>query len=321
MPRLSHKAKQFLWWTIKIAIVLLASYFIHSRLDNDILSTIQYQILEIDTLSLYLYISILLLTLVNWALECKKWHLLSNHIKQNTVSNSISQTLIAHLSGFITPAKTGDYGAKVLFYVPEQRKKILFLNFIGNMYQMIATIFFGFIGLGIIAFFTDGMAIFFWGLSLFISFILYNLLPKVLRSFNWSLKGNAWHKVKNYWKTIPIKIKKGTLILSFARYIVFAHQFYFLLIILGASISYPFAMAAIGAMYLMSSIIPVMQLLDVVVRGGVAVWIFSWYNVPEEIIIVTVFIMWFSNVVLPLLPGTYFLITSPSPVFKKDASK
>jgi len=320
MPLLSHKAKQFLWWSVKITIVILAAFFIYNRIHRQSFLLIRDKISNINISSLYLYITIILvLTTINWILECKKWHLLGSLISKISLKQSISQTLIAHLSGFVTPAKAGDYGAKALFFSIEHRKKILFLNFIGNMYQMIATLFFGFLGLGIIAFFTNGTAIFFWGLALFMTFICYQILPKLLRQCNWTLKGNAWHKVKKYWKTISLAIKKKVRFLSFMRYLVFAHQFYFILYILNADITYGFAIACIGAMYLLSSIIPVMQLLDVVVRGGVAVWVFSWFYVSEEIIVTTVLIMWLSNVVLPLLPGAYFLFTSDRPTFTKSS--
>jgi hypothetical protein len=308
MPRLSHKATQLLWATLKILIVVLAGYFIYSKLNRSGLINLQFQLSEINTSSLYFYIIVILLfTSANWLFEFKKWQVLVGYIRQLSFRESAQQTLTAHLAGFVTPAKAGDYGAKALYYPKEQRKKILFLNFIGNMYQLLATLLVGFIGLGILALFTSGTAIFFWGLSIFMTLVFYQILPKVLKRFNWSLKGNAWHKIKSFWKAIPKDIKRKTRLYSLIRYAIFAHQFYIILLMLGADIPYVFAMSCIAAMYILSSLIPVMQLLDVIVRGGVAVFVFSWYFVPEEIVLSTVLIMWLCNVVLPLLPGTIFL--------------
>jgi len=309
MPRLSHKATQLLWATLKILIVLLAGYFIYDKLDRGDLRSLQFQLSEISTSSLYLYIIIILLfTAANWFFEIKKWQTLVSINRLVRFRESAIQTLTAHLVGFVTPAKAGDYGAKALYYPKQQRKQILFLNFIGNMYQLLATLIFGSIGLGVIAFFTSGTAIFFWSLSIFMALVLYQILPKILRSVHWTLKGNPWYKIKKYWKSIAAPIKKKVRLFSFIRYIIFAHQFYLILYLLGATTSYPFVMACICATYLVSSIIPVMQLLDVVVRGGVAVLIFGWFNVPEEIVLSTVLLMWLLNVVIPLLPGAYFLL-------------
>ncbi|WP_405222159.1 lysylphosphatidylglycerol synthase domain-containing protein [Dokdonia sp. Asnod1-B02] len=308
MPRLSHKATQLLWATLKILIVVLAGYFIYSKLNRSALINLQFQLSEINTSLLYFYIIIVLLfTVANWFFEFKKWQVLVGYFSQLSFRESVQQTLTAHLAGFVTPAKAGDYGAKALYYPKEQRKKTLFLNFIGNMYQLLVTLVVGFVGLGILALFTSGTAIFFWGLSIFMTLVLYQILPKVLKRFNWSLKGNAWYKIKSFWKAIPKDIKRKTRLYSFIRYAIFAHQFYIILLMLGADIPYVFAMSCIAAMYILSSVIPVMQLLDVLVRGGVAVLVFGWYFVPEEIVLSTVLIMWLCNVVLPLLPGAIYL--------------
>lgn len=316
--QLSHKATQFLWATIKILIVVLAGYFIYSKLDRYSLASLRYQLFDNKSLSLYLYIPIILLfTIGNWYLESKKWQILVKQISELSFRESVRQVTTAHLAGFITPAKAGDYGAKALYYAPEIRKKVLFLNFIGNMYQLLATLVFGFLGLGIIALFTGGTAIFFWGLTIFMTYIGYQLLPKLLRKFKWTLQGNPWHKIKQFHTSISKKIKKKARLLSFLRYVLFAHQFYLLLYVLGSDLHYVFTMSCIGAMYALSSLIPVMQLLDVVVRGGIAVWVFSWFKVDQEIVLATVLIMWILNVVLPLLPGAYFLVLTKTPKVAK----
>ncbi len=322
MPRLSYKATQLLWGTLKILIVVLASYFIYTKIDRSALVLLKELLLEFDTILIYTYFTIILLfTIVNWLIEIKKWELLTldSKVEQSDAEpvisrfrESVKQTLTAHLVGFITPAKAGDYGVKALYYPIEARKNILFLNFIGNTYQLLATLVFGFVGLGIIAFFTSGVAIFFWGFSVFLSLVLYQIIPKVLRRLKWTLKGNAWYKIKRFWKKLPSRTKQRVRFLSFVRYVIFSHQFYFILEALGADISYVFAMSCIASMYLLSSLLPVMQALDIIVRGGVALWIFSWYQIPEEIVLTTVFLMWVLNVVLPLIPGVYYLYKTPS---------
>lgn len=308
MPRLSNKAKHLLWSVIKILILIVAGYLILTKLESSSVSQLSESLEHVSWARGAIYIFLMfLLSGVNWFLEVWKWQILVGYFEELRFRESINQTFTAHLLGFITPAKTGDYGAKTLFYQPSDRKKILFLNFIGNMYQLQATLIFGAIGLGIIALFTNGTALFFWGLSIFMGFILYQIIPKVLRSLGWTLKGNAWHKIKKFWKSIPQKLRKNVRILSLLRYAIFSHQFYILLLILGLELSYPFTMACICATYVLSSLVPVMQLFDVIVKGGVAVLVFSRFYVPEEIVLATILLMWFFNVILPLVLGGYFL--------------
>jgi hypothetical protein len=62
-------------------------------------------------------------------------------------------------------------------------------------------------------------------------------------------------------------------------------------------------------MYLLSSLLAVMQLLDVVVRGGVAVLIFGLATTDESALLIITLIMWLLNVALPIIPGSYFILT------------
>jgi hypothetical protein len=62
-------------------------------------------------------------------------------------------------------------------------------------------------------------------------------------------------------------------------------------------------------MYLLVSIIPSFFIMDVVIRGGVAVWLFSFLGVSEIVVLSTVFFMWMLNTVSPALIGSYFVLT------------
>ncbi|TVZ52882.1 hypothetical protein [Dokdonia sp. Hel_I_53] len=314
MPRLSSKTKQLLWAIVKILILVAAAYFIYLKIDAQSLQELRNQLDLHSTLNvIFLVTTLLLFSTANWFFEVLKWKELVSYLEDIRFRESVNQTFTAHLIGFITPAKAGDYGSKAFFYNPKERKKILFLNFIGNMYQLLATLIFGFIGLGVIAFFTSGTAIFFWGLSIFMTLILYQITPKLLRSINWTLKGNVWYKIKGFWKKIPAPLKTKVRLLSILRYVIFAHQFYLILYLLGSDLNYPFSMACIFTMYVLSSLFPIMQLFDVVVRVSVAVIVFAWFDVAEEIVLMTVLLMWFFNVLLPLILGAYYLLIRQRP--------
>lgn len=310
VPLYTYKTKQFSWAVIKILVVLLACYFVYRKLSTADFWILESHLAKYHNTSLYLYIAILLIvSIVNWGLEIKKWQILVSQIRALSFKNMLSQVLTAHISGFITPAKTGDYGAKSLFFPKEDRKKILFLNFLGNMYQLLATLLFGLVGLGILAFYTSGSAIFFWLMAVMMCLLFYFIFPRFLSRIKWSISGYNWAKVRVYFKTIRPSLKRRVRRLSFARYLVFAHQFYMIFWLLGNDISYLFTMACILAVYLLSSLVPVMQLFDVVVKGGIAVLVFSRFGVSEEMVLSAVLIMWIFNTLLPLVVGVYFLLS------------
>jgi len=60
-------------------------------------------------------------------------------------------------------------------------------------------------------------------------------------------------------------------------------------------------------MYLITSLIPMLFIFDVVVKGSVAIWLFGYLNVPELSILSVVSLMWILNFVLPSIVGSYFV--------------
>jgi hypothetical protein len=74
-------------------------------------------------------------------------------------------------------------------------------------------------------------------------------------------------------------------------------------------ISYFDALSAITSIYLIASIIPMLSLFDFVLKGTVAVFIFSFYNIQPIIILSITSIMWILNFVLPAIIGSYFVLT------------
>ena len=68
-------------------------------------------------------------------------------------------------------------------------------------------------------------------------------------------------------------------------------------------------MMCIFSMYLISSIIPMLSLFDVVVKGSIAILIFSLFQLNETYILAIVLLMWIFNFVLPSIAGSYFVLT------------
>ncbi|WP_248912346.1 hypothetical protein [Gelidibacter algens] len=75
-----------------------------------------------------------------------KWQTLVECISKVTFSQATAQTLGALTASLMTPNRIGDYGAKAMYYQPHLRKKIMFLNLIGNSAQMGITTILGVIG-------------------------------------------------------------------------------------------------------------------------------------------------------------------------------
>lgn len=311
MRNQSHKANQFLLLLLKIAVVLAAVFFIGYKItsdDNldfmDFLKTLhRYRVFSAVNIGI-----LLLLTFFNWFFEVKKWQNLSSSLKRNSVRKATNESLASFTAAIFTPSRIGEYGAKSLYYSKPDRKKVIFLNFVGNMAQLGTTFFFGIFGLLFLLFqiglpfsFVNSLYVVLLLLSPFFGYIM-------MRRFNWKIKGYSIKKLEKSFKKVPQQVKWKTLFYATVRYMIFTHQFYFFLIVFKVELPYSIAISAVFATYFLASIIPTMMIFDAVIKGGFAVWVFSFLQVPEMVVLVIVLAVWILNFGLPALLGSYYVL-------------
>ena len=123
------------------------------------------------------------------------------------------------------------------------------------------------------------------------------------------MKGLSIANVLSFLKQLPAVVQLKTSFFSLIRYTLFSSLFLQILWFFGAVISWQEGMCLIFAMYLFVSAIPTLFVLDVVVRGGVAVWLFSLTGVSEIIVLSTVLLMWLLNFVIPAVWGSLYVAT------------
>ena len=73
-------------------------------------------------------------------------------------------------------------------------------------------------------------------------------------------------------------------------------------------IDYFTTMSAITTMYLLSSFLPMIAFLDVIVKSSTALWIFSFLNVHATVILASSTLMWIFNFVIPAILGSGFVL-------------
>lgn len=298
MISIPHKAKQFLLVLVKLLIVTGALSYIANQLQGE--KVIDWNVVS-KFLSLKSIIILVLFSTINWFLEIYKWQNLVSSFKKITFLESAQQSLGSLTASIFTPNRIGEYGAKALFFEKKKVKKIIFLNLIGNSSQMAITCLFGVLGIILqgdkIKFQVSILIL----LGLVITIIL--LLAKDIEFYGFSIQ-----KLINKFRKLPNEIINTNWNISFLRYLMFSHQFYFLLIIFHCDIDYITAISTISLMYLIASIIPSIHLLDVTVKGSVAIYLFGTYGIESWKIITITTIMWLFNLVIPVLIGSYFVL-------------
>jgi hypothetical protein len=304
MYNFSYKYKRLLLLLLKIVIILAALYFIYDRLVyNESLSFSQFQnqFSIVFSKNIWFLVFILLLTDANWLLEIYKWKILASTEKKISFFEAFEQCLGSLTASIITPNRIGEYGVKALYFEKKIRKKIVLLNLIGNLSQLLATLTFGTLGFTIIWISFNfeipkqNLQNIFIGSSILI--ILF-LLKKQL----------SLNKIMTYLKQLPSNLYFKTIGISFFRYLIFSHQFYFLTVIFGIETDYHVAMSLIFTMYMLASIIPAFAIFDWLIKGSIAIWLFSFTGINELTVLTITTLMWVLNVGIPSLLGTVFIL-------------
>ncbi|WP_347373281.1 hypothetical protein [Aequorivita sp. Q41] len=312
MITLSYKAKQYLLAAAKVLVLAITFGYIYYKMNaNPALNFKEFTtaFFSKGITSSYLLLLFTFLAAANWFFEILKWKTLVSSFETISMRTALKQSLASLTVSLATPNRVGEYGAKALFFDPQKRKKILLLNFYSGALQMLVTSIFGTVGL---FYFVQKFNIAFSIESiLIIGFILLLLLGVAycFKEKELLLKGFSIAKTVRFFKTIAAVIKVKAFLFSIVRYTIFNFLFYGLLLFFGAQIN-PFeAFPLLFAMYFLVSILPTLFIFDLIIRGGVAVWVFSYTGIPELVIVSTVFTMWLLNFVLPAFIGSFFVLT------------
>lgn len=315
--RLPYKAKQFFFVLIKISIVVGAFYFIYLKLTKN--SSFEYLgfvdfISKNNLFSSKTIIFLLILTGFNWFFEILKWQKLVSPIRNCTFKSALEQSLGALTVSLITPNRIGEYGAKAMYYSKKYRKRILLINLLSNLLQMSVTVILGVIGLYFF-FSAHHIALNYPKIILFIiiTVLILVVMAYMFRKIKFTVKGFSLEKLKDFILNYPKKTIGLGFCLSLLRYAFFSFQFYYLLSVFGVNLSYLNAMKFIASMYLLASIIPTIFILDVAVKGSIAIYLFSFLGVNSVTVLSIVTIMWIFNFVLPSVIGSFFVLNFKFP--------
>lgn len=307
----SHKANQFFSLVLKILVVLAAVSFIWYKVTRDeamdfdrfVEILYDYRIFSFTNIAV-----LIILTILNWYFEILKWQNLSSHVRENSFKAATRESLASFTAAIFTPSRIGEYGAKCLYYTRAAWRKIIFLNFLGNTAQLFATYFFGIAGLLFLITSLE-MALPVFNIILvsgllFAPFIIYVAMKK----FRIRIKGYSVKRLEESFHNVSEEIRLKTLIYASIRFLIFTHQFYFLLVQFQVEVSYPLLISAVFSTYILASIIPTMIIFDAFIKGGFAVWIFGLLQVPQIIILTIVLTVWILNFGLPGLAGSYYVL-------------
>lgn len=292
-------------------MVLAAVFFIWHKIANDeqmdfqdfLNNLVKYKVFSFENV-----IILIVLTIVNWYFEILKWQNLSSHVRENSFRASMRESLASFTAAIFTPSRIGEYGAKCLYYTRAAWRKIIFLNFLGNTAQLFATYFFGIAGLIFLITSLD-LPLPFFNAILVIGLLLGPfVLYWVMKRFKIRIKGYSIRRLEESFNNVSKKIRWKTILYASIRFLIFTHQFYFLLVLFQIDRPYSLLISAVFGTYILASIIPTMIIFDAFIKGGFAVWIFGFLQVPQIVVLSIVLTVWILNFGLPGLAGSFYVL-------------
>ena len=300
MISIPYKAKQFSVFIIKLLIVIGAFYFIYQKISNNPnLNWEDSKKFILEKTSVSELIIILLFSFANRFIEILKWQNLVASFKKIKLNQATEQVLVALTLGVFTPYGIGEYVGKTMFYKKDKAKNIILLNLFCNGIQMVVVVIFGGIGFFVLGHTKLGISIF----GIVFGSILVIYLAKQIKLKNKFLSGIF---DSNY--AISKKIHINNIVLGTIRFLILAHQYYYLFVVYDIQLPYFTLLFTISIVYLLANSLPSFQLFDFAIKGSVAVYFFGELGINEWVVVFMSTLMWILNIVFPIIIGSYFVL-------------
>ena len=299
--------------TLVPAVVLY--YELQGRSDlTDISSTFCRQLQQADRA--WFYLACLLIPL-NWMAEVQKWRpfiLRSEYISQ---WHALKAVLAGTSFALFTPNRIGEYGGRLLFVRPENHWKAFIANAVGSIGQYLIILTGGMVGGIWLAGYMLGwageaqvQAILGGVLLLALLYYLYfNIRLIILLGQRLPLpeKVRSWRRhveiLEHFSHTDLLKILGW----SGLRYVIYSTQYFLLLQFFGIKTGVLAGFAGIATIFLLQTVVPLPAIAGLLVRGNLAIFIWSGFDANEVSILAATFVLWIINLILPALVGTFSL--------------
>lgn len=250
---------------------------------------------------------VLLLMVFNWGIETLKWNSEVKNIQKLNWNTLFKSILIGVTASAITPFRLGDLAARLSFITKENRRKVLYINAFMASSQLLVTIISGVVAFSAIRNVSQLLSI-----KLPFDTIYFILIVPILVWIYFKsnvLLGllSSRSILKSQDVEIKMKSRLRILLLSCLRYLIFCLQFNFVVSIFDPTIGFLMNAQLLAIIFLTKSIIPTSFLSEVAVRISVSYFIFEFFGFDGYIGVVSTFILWFINLIIPSIIGALMI--------------
>ncbi len=271
--------------------------------------------------SIVLFIITVLAMPLNWSIEAYKWKFLLKDTEEISFSTALRAIFSGTTISAVSPNRTGDYLARVFVLNKTGFWHGVLITLIGSYAQNIVTLVVG--GLAFFGLFAPtliNLGYLSADILLYFEIVFFIVLVVViLLYFKISLLTNIvpkkWrriHIIVNIFKQFKFNKLSIVINISLLRYLVYTLQYFLILRAVGFTDLGIFeGMALVTSIFLLNSIRPSIALLEIGIRGSVAIFVFGLYysfdGDYQNQVFAASSIIWFINIVLPAIIGLFFI--------------
>lgn len=263
--------------------------------------------------ALFYGIFILALIPINWALESRKWQIITEPVEAISFAGATRSVYSGLCLGNFAPGRATEFLGKILYFSDENKSRVTLLHFIGGMIQLSITLALGLWALihkagelpDDLSWLVKALPVL--SILLFLLFSLAILRVNSLMNYISKLVARRKNLVPHHYN-YPASLWLKLFMYSILRYLVFSVQFLLVLMCFAPDISLKGILPGIALYFMLSSVLPMIPVLEAAMRAALAVLVLGQSGLSVIVLSLAALLIWIMNIVIPSLIGYLILL-------------
>lgn len=321
---LSKRTKIWINYTLGPLLFVVLAYSIYREIHKqpNLFESWDHIIAALTGPSAWKLYLVILLMLLNWGLEARKWQIIVERLQPLSFFQSFKSILSGQAFALNTINRLGEYVGRVVYMAEGNRLRAIPLTIVSSLSQMIATFVVGTVALwvlryaillpqervvGLSALMVDGLlyALTIGNIILVLLYYRLSWIIRVVDKLPWMERIRFFVQQLEFFEA---KELTRILVLSLIRYFVFLLQYLLLLELFEVQANWFDLLCTVSVIFLVLAIVPTIALAELGLRGKVSLELLGLLSNNSVGIVTTAVGIWVINLLLPAIAGTLFIL-------------
>jgi hypothetical protein len=270
-------------------------------------------------------IAVVLLMIVNWGIEAKKWQYSVVAIHRLRFIQAFKAILSGVSFSVTLPNRIGEYLGRIAYMPEGNRLKTISATLVGSISQLYVTVLCGTVGFIFLKdqlienyivsdiFYRVALTVFF--MAIIVLTVIYFRISFIERLFERWIKNKSYIYLIESLRSFNVQLLFRLLLLSFLRYLVFLIQYYLLFSLFDIELSVIIILSVVSVLFLILAVVPSIALVEIGLRAEVSLQLMGMFTTNMLGVSLASASIWFINLVLPAIVGSILFLSIK--VFKR----